>query len=41
MYPKERLAENQIPYEDQIQAVQSVIDNYKEDTGLCIFVAPG
>ncbi|MED3571848.1 hypothetical protein ACTHO0_11875 [Cytobacillus praedii] len=33
MYPKERLAENQIPYEDQIQAVQSVIDKYKEDTG--------
>lgn len=33
MYPEERLAQNQIPYEDQIQAVQTVINKYKEDTG--------
>ncbi|MFE8695648.1 hypothetical protein ACFYKT_04645 [Cytobacillus sp. FJAT-53684] len=33
MYPEERLAKNQIPYEDQIQAVQTAVNKYKEDTG--------
>lgn len=30
LYPQERKAENQIPYEDQIQAVQLAVNNYKE-----------
>lgn len=30
MYPEERKADNQIPYEDQIQAVQTAVDQYKE-----------
>lgn len=33
MYPKENLAKNQVPYEDQIQAVQIAVDKYKEDNG--------
>lgn len=33
MYPKENLAQNQIPYEDQLQAVQSVVDQFREDNG--------
>ncbi|WP_430413635.1 hypothetical protein [Lederbergia citrea] len=32
MYPKDRLAENRIPYEDQIQSVQNAVDNYQEAT---------
>ncbi|MCM3692853.1 hypothetical protein [Neobacillus niacini] len=33
MYPKEKLAENQIPYIDQIQAVQQAVNSFKEDNG--------
>lgn len=33
MYPNEKLAKNQIPYEDQIQAVQVAVDKYKVDNG--------
>jgi hypothetical protein len=33
MYPKEKLAENQIPYTDQIQAVQQAVNSFKEDNG--------
>lgn len=33
LYPKEKLAENQIPYEDQIAAVQRAVDQFQEDTG--------
>ncbi|THE15077.1 hypothetical protein E1I69_01820 [Bacillus timonensis] len=33
LYPKEKLAQNQIPYEDQIASVQRAVDQFKEDTG--------
>lgn len=33
MYPKEKLAQNKIPYEDQLKAVQSAVDSYKEANG--------
>ncbi|WHZ01550.1 hypothetical protein QNH48_21515 [Neobacillus sp. YX16] len=33
MYPTEKLAENQIPYTDQIQAVQQAVNSFKEDNG--------
>ncbi|MFK9093467.1 hypothetical protein [Bacillus salipaludis] len=33
MYPKEDLAQNQIPYKDQIQAVQTAVDDFKKDNG--------
>lgn len=33
MYPSEKLAENQIPYTDQIQAVQQAVNTFKEDNG--------
>nr|WP_180316804.1 hypothetical protein [Cytobacillus eiseniae] len=33
MYPDDQLKQNQIPYEDQIQAVQTVVNKYKEDNG--------
>lgn len=33
MYPKEELAKNQIPYQDQIQAVQTAVDAFREDNG--------
>jgi hypothetical protein len=33
MYPKEKLAENQIPYKDQIQAVQQAVNSFKADNG--------
>ncbi|WP_223593499.1 hypothetical protein [Neobacillus bataviensis] len=33
MYPKEELAKNQIPYKDQIQAVQTAVDDFKKDNG--------
>lgn len=32
-YPQDKLAQNQIPYESQIESVQNVIDQYREDTG--------
>jgi hypothetical protein len=33
MYPKEELTQNQIPYKDQVQAVQTAVDNFKMDNG--------
>lgn len=33
MYPNEDLAKNQIPYKDQIQAVQTAVDSFKKDNG--------
>ena len=33
MYPKEELAKNQIPYEDQILAVQTAVDAFRKDNG--------
>jgi hypothetical protein len=33
MYPEEELAKNQIPYQDQIQAVQTAVDAFREDNG--------
>ena len=33
MYPSGKLAENQIPYTDQIQAVQQAVNTFKEDNG--------
>lgn len=33
MYPSEKLVENQIPYTDQIQAVQQAVNSFKEDNG--------
>jgi hypothetical protein len=31
LYPQENRAENQVPYQDQIQAVQSAVDQYQKD----------
>ncbi|WP_026573285.1 hypothetical protein [Bacillus sp. UNC438CL73TsuS30] len=33
MYPNEKLAKNQIPYKDQIQAVQSAVDSFQKENG--------
>ncbi|KIL44210.1 hypothetical protein [Jeotgalibacillus soli] len=33
MYPAQQRAENEIPYEDQIAAVQGAVDQYQEDSG--------
>ncbi|MDQ0161524.1 hypothetical protein [Bacillus alveayuensis] len=33
LYPEERLAKNQIPYEAQIASVQTAVDQYQEKTG--------
>ena len=33
MYPDEELSKNQIPYKDQIQAVQTAVDSFKKDNG--------
>ncbi|WP_075982139.1 hypothetical protein [Bacillus massilinigeriensis] len=30
-YPKEKLQQNQVPYEDQISAVQKAVDNFQKD----------
>ncbi|WP_226666883.1 hypothetical protein [Metabacillus litoralis] len=32
LYPEEKLQKNSIPYDDQIAAVQSSVDQYQEDT---------
>jgi len=34
MYPSEQRAENQIPYPDQLQAVQQAIERFQTDTGV-------
>lgn len=33
MYPQEELAQNQTPYEDQVQTVQSAVKQFQEDNG--------
>lgn len=33
MYPEEKLVQNQVPYKDQLDSVQSAIDQYKEANG--------
>lgn len=33
MYPEEELAKNQIPYKDQILAVQTAVDTFREENG--------
>ncbi|WP_066385061.1 hypothetical protein [Neobacillus mesonae] len=33
MYPKEELAQNQVPYKDQIQTVQQAVDDFRKDNG--------
>jgi len=33
MYPQDELAQNQIPYEDQVQAVQSAVNQFQKDNG--------
>ncbi|WNS74041.1 hypothetical protein RRV45_14065 [Bacillus sp. DTU_2020_1000418_1_SI_GHA_SEK_038] len=33
MYPKGHLAQNKVPYEDQIKAVQTAVNSYKEANG--------
>lgn len=32
-YPEDKLLQNQIPYEDQINSVQTAVDKYQEDSG--------
>lgn len=33
MFPKEELAKNQVPHEDQIEQVQNAVEKYQEQTG--------
>src|SRR3954452_6975405 len=33
MYPQEELAKNQVPYQDQIQTVQTAVDAFRKDNG--------
>lgn len=33
LYPEERLAQNSVPYDDQIAAVQNAVDRFKEESG--------
>lgn len=33
MYPRENLAQNKVPYEDQLAAVQTAVNSYKEANG--------
>jgi hypothetical protein len=33
MYPEDKLAKNQIPYQDQIHAVQQAVNSFKKDNG--------
>ena len=33
MYPESRKAENQVPYEDQLNNIQAAVDRYQENTG--------
>ncbi|WP_100398538.1 hypothetical protein [Bacillus sp. FJAT-44742] len=34
MYPQEKRAENQVPYDNQIQSVQTAVDQYQQDHGV-------
>jgi hypothetical protein len=33
MYPKEELAQNKVPYKEQVQSVQSAVDQYRKTNG--------
>ncbi|XJZ26054.1 hypothetical protein ACF5W4_11645 [Bacillota bacterium Lsc_1132] len=33
MYPKKELAQNQTPYKDQVQAVQTAVEDFQKDNG--------
>lgn len=33
LYPQDKLAENQVPYEDQVKSVQSAVDRFQKDNG--------
>jgi hypothetical protein len=33
MYPEEKLVQNQVPYKDQLDSVQSAVDQYKDANG--------
>lgn len=33
MYPKEELSQNKVPYKDQIQAVQTAVNEFQKDNG--------
>ena len=33
MYPKENLAQNQVPYKEQIKTVQTAVDSFRKDNG--------
>ncbi|NHC39090.1 hypothetical protein G6549_03865 [Bacillus sp. MM2020_1] len=33
MYPEKELTKNQVPYQNQIQAVQTAVDSFREDNG--------
>lgn len=33
MYPEEKLVQNQVPYKDQLDSVQSAVNQYKEANG--------
>ncbi|MDP4083888.1 MAG: hypothetical protein Q8934_04645 [Bacillota bacterium] len=33
MYPDQQLTQNQVPYKDQIQSVQSAVDSFRKDNG--------
>ncbi|WP_203361885.1 hypothetical protein [Bacillus sp. REN10] len=33
MFPEDQLAANQVPYEDQVQSVQTAVNQYKEQNG--------
>ncbi|MEH7546138.1 MULTISPECIES: hypothetical protein [Bacillaceae] len=33
MYPQEELTQNQVPYKDQIKAVQTAVDDFQKDNG--------
>lgn len=33
LYPEDKKTENQIPYEDQLNMIQSAVNRYQEDTG--------
>lgn len=34
LYPDERLLQNMIPYDEQLQSVQNAVNQYKEVNGL-------
>jgi hypothetical protein len=34
LYPQDRMAQNQVPYEDQLISVQTAVENFQADTGV-------